>query len=261
MRYYIDRKQVHKIRLRSRKPKPLLYPASIEAEYIKELVSIVDLIDNYSEKYDGWQELVKQKISHVKTLLNSSIESIRPVVNSIADKIIDWNKSQWRKHVKSALGDVTLISNSNKQKVKDVFIEKQMSHISALSADILNTVTIKEINKQTGVEEKISIETLKRRAERIATFGVSEFNTELYKEEQLSLGIDEYIWRTMYDDKVRTTHRPLEGKICSWKDASIFKYTQDGEWYSKSSIGAVMLHPGEDYNCRCYPEANFSKIL
>jgi len=136
-----------------------------------------------------------------------------------------------------------------------------MSHINALSADILNTVTIKEINKHADIEEKISLETLKRRAEKIAIFGVSEFNTELYKEEQLSLGIDEYIWRTMYDDKVRATHRPLEGKICSWKDASIFKYTQDGEWYSRSSIGAVMLHPGEDYNCRCYPEANFSKIL
>ena len=42
-----------------------------------------------------------------------------------------------------------------------------------------------------------------------------------------------YIWRTMQDDKVRSSHAKFEGQIFSYDDK---------------------LFPGEDYNCRCWAE-------
>ncbi len=45
---------------------------------------------------------------------------------------------------------------------------------------------------------------------------------------------DYYIWRTLGDDKVRSTHKDLEGMI--------FKHEYK------------MMHPKDDYNCRCYAE-------
>jgi len=43
-----------------------------------------------------------------------------------------------------------------------------------------------------------------------------------------------YIWHTVGDDKVRSSHADNDGKIFSWDDD--------------------MKHPGEDYNCRCWAE-------
>lgn len=45
---------------------------------------------------------------------------------------------------------------------------------------------------------------------------------------------DYYIWRTRMDDKVRSDHAKYEGRV----------FRND----------AQMMHPSEDYNCRCYKE-------
>ncbi len=45
---------------------------------------------------------------------------------------------------------------------------------------------------------------------------------------------DHYIWRTCMDDKVRSEHKELEGKV--------FNYNYD------------MKRPGDDYGCRCYEQ-------
>lgn len=42
-----------------------------------------------------------------------------------------------------------------------------------------------------------------------------------------------YIWRTVGDDKVRSTHAELNGTVRKWADSP---------------------DPGEDYNCRCWAE-------
>lgn len=46
----------------------------------------------------------------------------------------------------------------------------------------------------------------------------------------------QYIWRTVQDDHVRSSHRQREGQVFSWNAPP-----EGG-------------HPGEDYNCRCWAE-------
>ena len=48
-----------------------------------------------------------------------------------------------------------------------------------------------------------------------------------------------YIWHTVSDSKVRSSHADNDGKIFSWDD--------DGP------------HPGEDYNCRCWAEPYYAE--
>ncbi len=44
----------------------------------------------------------------------------------------------------------------------------------------------------------------------------------------------------------------LEGKVCSWNDAEIYKNAEaDKKWKSRASIGGVNLHPSQDIMCRC----------
>ena len=63
------------------------------------------------------------------------------------------------------------------------------------------------------------------------------------------LGINFYRWKTAGDEAVRKTHRPLEGKICRWDNASL--YSTDGVTWQEKTNDMVKKHPSEDYNCRC----------
>lgn len=57
-------------------------------------------------------------------------------------------------------------------------------------------------------------------------------------------GINEYKWGTRQDERVRKSHKALEGKIFSWDTPPI---TTDPDDHP-----VRRCNPGQDYNCRCY---------
>ena len=63
-----------------------------------------------------------------------------------------------------------------------------------------------------------------------------ELEQTLDRQRQQAVGIQEYIWRTEGDDKVRASHAENDGKTCSWNDPP--------------DTG----HPGSEANCRCHAE-------
>lgn len=62
------------------------------------------------------------------------------------------------------------------------------------------------------------------------------FLTEINERRQRNLGVTHYIWRTLDDPKVRTTHAERDDRLFSWDDRF-----SDG-------------HPGHGNNCRCMAE-------
>ena len=99
------------------------------------------------------------------------------------------------------------------------------------------------------------------RAALIARDQTSKLNGQLTQLRQNEINISTYVWRTVLDEKVREAHKIMDGRLCRWDDATV--YSNDGEktWLSRSGIGGIELHPGQDYQCRCYAEADFSSIL
>lgn len=67
---------------------------------------------------------------------------------------------------------------------------------------------------------------------------VARVNAELTQRRLVSMGLNEYIWHTQLDERVRPTHRANEGEKFRWDKPP-----------------AVTGHPGHDYLCRCWPEA------
>lgn len=58
------------------------------------------------------------------------------------------------------------------------------------------------------------------------------------------VGSTHYIWRTSGDTDVRAGHRAMNGKVFRWDDPP-----------EVNENGRVMRHhPGQIWNCRCYPE-------
>lgn len=71
------------------------------------------------------------------------------------------------------------------------------------------------------------------RARFIARDQIAKLNGQITQQRQTALGVTRYKWSTSLDERVRPTHRVLEGKIFSWS--------------KPPSVG----HPGQDYQCRC----------
>lgn len=72
------------------------------------------------------------------------------------------------------------------------------------------------------------------RAKLIARDQSSKLNSALNEQRQRNLGVEEYIWRTSGDERVRDSHKSKNGKIFRW-----------------DSPPADTGHPGQDIQCRC----------
>lgn len=81
------------------------------------------------------------------------------------------------------------------------------------------------------------------RATLIAVDQMNKLNGQLQQANQEALGVTRYIWRTSQDERVRDTHRLLDGQSFDWDDPP--------------EVG----HPGQDYRCRCQPEADIESML
>ena len=75
------------------------------------------------------------------------------------------------------------------------------------------------------------------RAKFIARDQTAKLTASLNQQRNMALGIEEFIWRTSKDARVRETHEPLDGKR--------FRFD------SPPLVGGRRLLPGQDFQCRC----------
>lgn len=225
---------------------PALEPATEEAETQVRLDSWVD-------------DLLKSLEVSINVYTPEQIARLEREIADLSDDIAVFNQRSVKRAVKSSLGvDIALNepwltdelrawSAQNLTLIKSI-PEQAHEQVSRLALDGVRTGrNVRDIEtdlvKQLGVAEN--------RAKTIARTEVSKLNSELTKRRQQSLGIDAYYWRSSRDEKVRTNHEVLDGKLCRYDDPTI--YSDDGgeTWKQRSSIGGVEVHPGEDFNCRC----------
>ena len=103
----------------------------------------------------------------------------------------------------------------------------------ALAARITDSVNHAGLAKDLIAEIQAITEKGKSRAELIARDQLGKLHGQINRRKQESLGIDEYEWETSHDERVRDSHRALQGKVFSWN-----KPPPEG-------------HPGYPIRCRC----------
>lgn len=104
-----------------------------------------------------------------------------------------------------------------------------------------NTDIIREIQRQYGID--------KRHARLIARDQTGKLNAQITRHQQKDAGVNEYIWMTCQDERVRDSHIVLHGEKFSWD--------------APPDVGnGRCCHPGEDYQCRCRakPVFDVSKV-
>lgn len=80
----------------------------------------------------------------------------------------------------------------------------------------------------------------------IARDQTAKLNGQIQKAQQQDAGINRYIWCTSGDERVRESHKAMNGKMFSW---DIPPTNSDGR----------ACHPGEDFQCRCIGRPVFDR--
>ncbi len=81
------------------------------------------------------------------------------------------------------------------------------------------------------IEQRLSV--AKSRAVLIARDQTNKLNGQLTADRQVAAGVTHYVWSSARDERVRPSHRDLEGQVIAWADAP-----PEG-------------HPGAPIQCRC----------
>lgn len=88
----------------------------------------------------------------------------------------------------------------------------------------------------------------RRHAQLLARDQIAKLNGQITQRQQQDAGVEEYIWSTSGDSRVREGHARLNGKRFRWDDPPVVD-PKTGR----------RCHPGEDYQCRCVALAVFDK--
>jgi SPP1 gp7 family putative phage head morphogenesis protein len=102
-----------------------------------------------------------------------------------------------------------------------------------------NTTIGRDIQDAYGID--------RRHAQFIARDQMAKLNADLTQAQQKDAGVEEYVWSTSGDSRVRDRHAELDGKTFAWSDPPIVD-TRTGR----------RGHPGQDYQCRCVALPKFN---
>lgn len=107
----------------------------------------------------------------------------------------------------------------------------QREHLDKISLAIKRGIREGRLEKDILKEIRLVTDISKRRARMIARNAPLQYSGSLTKHHQTNAGIKQYRWQTSHDERVRESHKKLDGKIFAW-----------------DSPGP---HPRSEVNCRC----------
>lgn len=249
------------------------YPESIEREYQRVTDAYMKLVKDVLKEYmpmikdalmqekgnvrkDDIRDLglvVKDAFDAMHKQLEQKTESfgLRRKLEALAHLTRKLTIKEWKKVVKQTLGiDIMddYYMGEFYREALNVWVEDNVNLIKTIPKDSLGrmkeivqegfkagkttTSIVKEIQRTYGIE--------KRHARLIARDQTAKLHGQLAKAQQTDAGVNEYIWSTSGDSRVRERHRELNGKRFRWDDPPVVD-TKTGR----------RAHPGEDYQCRC----------
>jgi SPP1 gp7 family putative phage head morphogenesis protein len=258
-----------------------LHPLSIEREYQRMLVAIVERLavdiraklfpvlaaNDTGIKFDAAETDIARELGFLSRSFDDQLPQYEAQATTIGNKVAGWNNAQWQKIIRAVIGVNTALYPANIDSLITSFALENVSLIKSIKDKAVTDISgMAQRGVRDGIRyEKLAKEieaqfnTTKARAKFIARDQVSKLNGQLTKTRQTDLGITEYTWVTAQDDRVRDTHKNMSGKRCRWDNPDV--YWNGSAWVSRAGINGVQQHPGSDYNCRCYGSGIFEELL
>lgn len=270
-----------------KKQAPIMtYPKVIEKKYQAELINFVNVIakeidmrlieslnqierqKNIELNLDSWVDSVDDIMESLKVWGMAKASEMLAVITLKASQIGDWNTKQFKQSIKTVVGVDPISKNQGYQTLIQSWSKENSRLITSIQSNLLDDVagvtqrgmsagkSINDISKE--IKDRYGV--TKSRARTIARTEVGKLNGNLTKVRNQELGIKTYFWATSNDERVRDSHKALNGMLCKWDDDSVYSDNNGKSWKRRSGkmfIGA----PGQDINCRCTSRSNVASLL
>lgn len=254
-------------------PPTWLYPNGIERKYHRDLKELTNLLRHLINQrlMPAIPSMILEVqvktpndrnddfISRLMAIVISIRDAIQPKVNEtilesiqISEQINFFNRQQFDKTTESVFG-IDVFMN-------EPWLKDQLKLFASQNSQLITSLPDQELERVSGIVErglqegkpykevakeiKNSFGITDRRAKLIARDQTKKLNSSLTKLRQQELGVEEYIWQTVQDERVRPTHQANNGKKFRWDDPP-----------------AKTGHPGNDVNCRCIARPVLDHLL
>ena len=234
----------------------------IENEYVKSLYTLCDMFRKIAASVGEDQELYRQRMNNFQNSYQYE-KFITSAVTRMVTPLSSINEQTWRKAARKSTQSKFLyglliddIKQNHEAMINDQIITNA-SLIRTLPNDVAEKV-VKNIAEEAikgkrarPIEKIIRQDTDKHSrasARLIARTEVAKTQSAITKSRAQNLDMHWYVWRTALDgDRVRKSHRLMEGVIVNWNDPP-----SPEELAGEQSVGRY--HAGNIWNCRCYSE-------
>ena len=235
------------------------YPMSLEREYARQLVKYVRKVRGICKRRipnmvdaamwnaihaDDWTEEQTEEID--KDITAEEEAAIMAIILAMFNRVKTFNRRQQENIFRSIFGSTPKqISKEDYEKIRQIWVNQNIELIHSINRRTLESIRyalseniIRTVDRKILIEELTDsimhmAEVNEKRAALIACDQVGKLNSQLAQLEQMSQGVDSYIWVTMGDSRVRPAHAARQGKRFYWD--------------SPPSGG----HPGWAIRCRC----------
>lgn len=265
-----DKKKIaSKVRVRYKENVEREYKRVIDAYYnilFDCLQSIIETLINspesIQEPYSGFRvdDRKSDFINYIRSAFRKAKSDFRDKTDKFGlqkkiDKLGKLTKrlsnDEWKRVVQKTLGINILddyYSGEFYREQLQRWTDENVNLISTLPDDALGEMqSIVEEAFKNGSSGRDMVKEIRKKfnasrsnAEFYAADQMAKLNAAITRQQQTECGVEEYVWSTSKDQRVRERHRELEGTTHRWDDPPIVD--------KKTGRRA---HPGEDYRCRC----------
>lgn len=209
-------------------------------EYVTQRLDRCITYTRYAEDKTFFADFVEGLIRKIaaKTFRNK----IEPIVRMVYSRVNKHSREQLSRSlgidvalIKPDIGIANRFLSDNVQLIKNMSVESIETTGRIIQRDWARGVRVEDISET--LQKRIEVG--KSRARLIARDQVLKLNGAMNQDRQVSLGVQEYKWLHMNDERVRDEHRELGGNTYKWSSPPIVG--RDGE----------RGHPGEYFQCRC----------
>ena len=250
-----------------------VFPAGIEREYARISRQYMQLLkESIEEEIPVLKEqIMRERGTYRADSFNDVMAVMEKVLSNIQKKFTEKERGfglrrkleslanltrkltikEWKKAVHKTLG-INIMEDYYMgefyRATLEKWVDENVSLIKTIPADSLSDM--KNIVKEGFVNGKSTtgiMKEIQRRynmgnthARLIARDQIGKLNAAVTKAQQQDAGIEEYIWCTTGDSRVRDSHKELNGHTFRWDDPPVV-----------DAKSGRRCHPEEDYQCRC----------
>nr|WP_315116506.1 phage minor head protein [uncultured Neisseria sp.] len=247
---------------KKRKPKRWLYPLAIEREYEQLLTAYADSL---VKEVEARLPLLNLRLDSIEDIPESTgwFEDLRvwllgflgagntlPSIKQIMQATDRFNRQQFHAVFRSVFGVDIFTTEPFLADLLAAWEAENIKLIKSIPSQYLDQLHGKIVAAvRAGKPSKVIAEVVREtfdlprnRAKLIARDQIGKLNGQLTMARQKNIGVENYVWRTSLDERVREEHKHREGEKFSWDEPP-----KDG-------------HPGNPINCRCSAEAVFPDL-